>query len=342
MGISGSLQDFSLPEIFQIINNGSKSGRLSINSILKDEELTPQVLEEQDFQRGEANSEGVVLRKPQNIKSSQLPHKPSVDILPDGFNNQGTNYLWFQNGNFVAISNSDRQNSLINLIKKENFLSSQNLVKLLSIEGNLDTSMGDYCLKNALLNFNQIDRLFEHQLEIVYSLFELENGWFVFEDANKHSQVSEYQENFSLKEMTGKKLEALTILLQAMRSLKKLNTRLKEQIPDPNSGLIQLTERLHFKLLPVEACLFDNANGQSPLKKLAQKNLFEIKDVQEAALRLILSGLVEEIPVTKTISTCLEDKIVLPSEINTVSLKEKNQVRNSFLGNLVNLLRNSF
>jgi hypothetical protein len=82
MGISGSLQDFSLPEIFQVINNGSKSGRLSINSNLKDEELTPQILEERDFQRSKANSEDVVSRKPQNIIPSKLSHNPSACITP--------------------------------------------------------------------------------------------------------------------------------------------------------------------------------------------------------------------------------------------------------------------
>jgi Domain of unknown function (DUF4388) len=293
MGISGSLQDFSLPEILQIIDNGSKSGRLSINSSLKGQSL----------------------------------------------NNQGTNYLWFQNGNFVALSNSLQHNSLLNLIKRENFLASKNLVKLYGIERSLNTSMGDYCLQNALLNFNQINQLFEQQLETVYSLFELENGWFIFEDADNNNQVSEKKEDFPLIEMTGQKLEALTILLQAMRSLKKLDARLMEQMPDPNSGLIKLTERLHFKLLPIEACLFEDANGQSSFKKIAQKTLFAIKDLQEAALRLVLIGLVEEVPVT---GSTLQGYVSTSSETNTVNSKVKNQVSNSFFSNLVSFLRNNF
>lgn len=81
MGISGSLQNFSLPEILQIIDSGSKTGRLSISSGLK----------------GQAAQ------------------------------NKGTNYLWFQKGNFVAFSNPFKYNNLLNLIKSENFIASKNI-----------------------------------------------------------------------------------------------------------------------------------------------------------------------------------------------------------------------
>lgn len=258
MGINGSLKNFSLPEILRIIDDGSKSGRLSIYS---------------------------------DSKSRSLEDKVA-------------SHLWFQNGDFIAIHNPLKYINLLDVIKQKKLISSTNLIKLYGIKSNInnlpkyDNSLGEYCLKNALLNIHQIDRLFEQQLETVYSLFELENGWFIFADRNEEDRVSELKESFPSTEMTGQKLKAIAISLQGMRSLKKLNDRLIEQLPDPNSALIKLVDNFNLNLSSIEACLFDDANGQSSLKKIAQKTLFEIKDLQEAALRLILLGLVEAVPVT--------------------------------------------
>lgn len=301
MGISGSLKDFTLPEILQIIDGGSKSGRLLINSSLKGKEL-------QD---------------------------------------KSTNYLWFQEGIFVAISNPFKYNNLLNLIKKENLLSAKNIVKLYSLEKELNTSLGSYCLENSLLNIDRVKQLFEKQLEMVYSLFQLDSGWFVFEDADGNNQILESKEKFPFMEMTGENREALAIALQGMRSLEKLDARLIEQMPEPNSGFIKLVNRVKYKLLPIEACIFDDANGQSSLKKIAQKTLFEISDLQEAALRLILIGLLEEVPIAGYSSHSynsiqLDREIATSSAKTAVKTKAKKQVSNSMLGNLVSFLRNNF
>ncbi|VEP17259.1 conserved hypothetical protein [Hyella patelloides LEGE 07179] len=301
MGISGSLQDFSLPEILQIIDNGSKSGRLSITSSLKGKALQ----------------------------------------------NQGTNDLWFKNGNFVALSNPFKYNNLLSLIKKENIISSKNIVKLYSLEREISIPLGEYCLQQSLLSVERVNQLLENQLKEVYSLFELDDGWFFFDDADSNNQVSEPKESFPLMEMTGKKCDTLTISLQGMRSLSKLDNRLTEQMPEPNSGLIKLEDNLNCKLLPIEACLWDDANGKMSLKKIAQKTLFEIQDLQTTALRLILIGLLEEVPVSREepqtyAAPSLERKLALSSTNSMVKTKSQGKVSNSLLGNLVDFLRNNF
>lgn len=301
MGISGSLQDFSLPEILQIIDTGSKTGRLSISSSLKGK----------------------------------------------GLQNNGTNYLWFKKGNFVALSNPFKYNNILNLIKKENFVSSKSLIKLYSVEPNLKVSLGQYCLETALLNTERINILFEKQLAAVYSLFEADSGWFAFENANPSSLITEQNESFPLMEMTGCQREALTVSLQGMRFLDKLDARLTEQMPEPNSGFIRVADKLKYKLLPIEACLWDDANAQSSLKKIAQKTLFEIEDLQAAALRLILIGLIEEVSVAGFSSrpyTALapERELALSSGNKLVREKVKSEVSNSLIGNLVKFLRNNF
>lgn len=100
-------------------------------------------------------------------------------------------------------------------------------------------------------------------------------------------------------EMTGCKCETLTVSLQGMRSLDKLDSRITEQISEPNAGFMRLVDKLKYKLLPIEASLWDDANSQTSLKKIAQKNMFEIEDLQAVALKLILIGLIEEVPVAK-------------------------------------------
>ena len=300
MGISGSLQEFSLPEILQIIDSGSKTGRLSISSSLKGKSLQ----------------------------------------------NKGPNYLWFQKGDFVGFSNPFKYNNLLNLIKSENLISSKNLVKLYSVEPNLKVALGQYCLETALLNIDRVNSLFEKQLEEVYSLFEADSGWFAFEDANPHSLITEQKESFPLMEMTGCKRKALTISLQGMRSLAKLDTRLTKQMPEPNSGFIRLVDKLKYKLLPIEACLWDDANAQTSLKKIAQKTLFEIEDLQTAALRLVLVGLIEEVPVagfsSRPYTASLSKRELVTSGNKLVREKSKSEVSNSLLGNLVKFLRNNF
>lgn len=301
MGISGSLQDFSLPEILQIIDSGSKTGRLSISSGLK----------------GQAAQ------------------------------NKGTNYLWFQKGNFVAFSNPFKYNNLLNLIKSENFIASKNIVKLYSIEPKLKVPLGQYCLETALLNIEQINILFEKQLAAVSSLFDANSGWFSFEDANTHSLITEQNESFPLMEMTGSQRKALSVSLQGMRSLKKLDARLREQMPEPSSGFIRLTDKLKYQLLPIENCLWDDANSQVSLKKIAQKTLFEIEDLQAAALRLILIGLIEEVSVAGFSSrphTPITEKreLAFSSGSELVRQRTKSEVSSSLLGNLVKFLRNNF
>lgn len=307
MGISGSLQNFSLPEILRLIDDGAKSGRLSIYS----------------------------------------------DSESKGLENKIASHLWFKYGNFVAMHNPLKYNNLLDLIKQKKFVSSTNLVKLYALKLNMSSlsgdynSLGEYCLKNSLLNLNQIDWLFEQQLQTVYPLFELEDGWFAFQDAEENKKVSERKESLPFTEMTGQKCEALTIALQGMRSLKKLNDRLIEQLPDSNSALIKLVDNFNLNLLPIEACLFDDANGQHSLKKIAQKSLFEIQDLQEAALRLIAIGLVEAVPVTvyssqPYITSYLDRKLASSSSKNNINAKAKTKVSNSLLGNLVSFLRNNF
>ena len=300
MGISGSLQNFSLPEIFQIIENGLKTGRLSITFDLKNEDL-------------------------------------QYDLV---------NYLWFKSGNFVALSKPYKHNLLLYVARKEKLICPQNFIKINTSKEVIQTPLGRHLLKERLLTIKDLDLLFKKQLETVYLLFEAERGNFIFEDIDENNLVAASKITFPLMEMVGQVCQPMTISLNAMRSLKYLNKRLMEQMPDPSSGLVRLVDNHDYKLLPIEACLWSDADKKTSLKKIAQKTLFDIQDLQKAALRLILIGLIEEVTITeyspKITSSSFFTKEPAFSSRNPVLTQSKTKVSNSLLGNLVNFLRNNF
>ena len=285
MGIRGSLELLSLPEVLQIISNGRKTGKLSILYYAKDD------------------STSEIIRRD----------------------------IWFKNGKFICLVNPSSSKLLINILRKEELLSPNQLVKLYRETRNLTVTLGDYCVQNSFLESDEVTKLFKCQLKSLADFLSLEEGKFEFEDS----------ESFPLIEMTGKSYSVEKIILKYMRSLPKLSRQLKQQIPQTHNGVIRLESDHDVSLLPIENCLLDGADGESSLKKIAQKTLFEISDLQYAALGLILIGLIDEVPVSNyDFSTAASKSDNL---FQAVSINNNQEKKNSSLiGNLVSFLRNKF
>ena len=285
MGIQGSLEMLSLPEILQIISNGRKTGSLDIL-----------YHEEKDSKR---------------------------ELL--------SRSIWFKDGKIIGVAFPFNPRSLVDIMRKEGLLSANQLVKIHRETRNLKIPLGYYCLQSSFLSAIQVKSLFKTQLEVLATLFELEEGKFVFQDS----------EDFPLLEMTGESCEVTEIILRYMRSLSSLSKPLKQQVPQAHSGIIRLESDRDVSLSPIENCLLDDANGESSLKKIAQKTLFEISDLQQAALRLILIGLIDEVPVSSyALATAGPSTDSLPevSRANKAKVKQDS----SLFGNLVSFLRNKF
>ncbi|MGD1919303.1 MAG: DUF4388 domain-containing protein [Pleurocapsa sp.] len=160
MAISGTLEAFSLPEVFQIIESGHKSGMLTFKSSSKD---------------------------------------LSLDL-------NGTFELWFEKGNFISIINSLDYQFLINEIIKRGWIDARNLFKTTQLCPT-NQALGTYIKQQQLLNESQIDSLFKMQTDMAIKLFNVDRGWFRFEDLEQININTKEQKTFPWSEMTGQKKE---------------------------------------------------------------------------------------------------------------------------------------
>ncbi|MGL6342081.1 MAG: DUF4388 domain-containing protein [Waterburya sp.] len=298
MTISGSLETFSLPELFQIIQSGNKSGRLSFNPGLKNAD-------------------------------------PEL---------KGTFELWFQRGNFVAIINSLKYQSLIAEIQNNNWLSSKLLVQT-KYSCPPNQALGEYIQQKKILTSSQIDLLFQSQLDAASKLFDVSFAWFKFEEIDSSNQIPSDGEQFPWKEMTGKHKQATEILLESMRQFSDWS-RFAEEMPAAESSLQKLVSEHDLHLNYLESHLWNTANSSTSLKEISQKMEVGLETIQQTALALIFAGLVEETPIISTVvktknvpNFATQTALIGENNIQTTS---KSKASNSLINNLVSFLRNNF
>ena len=298
MTIRGSLETFSLPELFQIIESGSKSGRLSFNPSIKN-----------------ANSEL-----------------------------QGTFELWFERGNFVAITNSLEYQSLIGEIQNNAWANLRDLVKTKhSCPENI--ALGTCFQQQNTLTSSQINSLFQTQVNALRQLFNVNYAWFKFEEVDSNTIFSN-GERFPWKEMTGKQKKATELSLEAMRELSNWE-RFADDLPLGNSGLQKVVDSHDMQLVSLENHLWNTADGTVSLEYIAKETSMSLEKVQQTALSMIYSGLVEEVPVVNIAkidnSSQFSSQTVLAKQSNVTTKQAVNtKVSNSLINNLVSFLRNNF
>ncbi len=238
MAITGHLAEFSLPEIFQFLEQGSKTGLLT-------------------------------------IVAEPRPHQPS-----------GEHYLWFRQGHVVAASHRSDHRGLISLICQRGWLGDRAALRLAQCCPS-DRPLGVSLKNRGILDASQLKLLFYIQvMRQVCSLFTLPDAWFHFDSK---AQIP-YQE------LTGLHATAREVTLAGLRTLKNWSA-LEDKLPDMTSALINVVDgRPPVKLSSTEWQIWEFTDGHTPLSAIASQLHFSSKKLQRVAFRLIVAGLVEELP----------------------------------------------
>lgn len=237
MAFTGYLSKFSLPEILEFLEQGYKTGLLSI-SALND-----------------------------NPRSVSQNH-----------------YIWLRQGRIVAAANRLDNQGLISMIARRGWISEKIAKDNFQASG-ARVAIG-LCLKSqGLITAEQLTLIFRTQIMGQMSpLFELENGKFDFDS----------QALMPAAEMTGLSMLTNEAIIKGLRSLRNWFA-LKEKLPDPTSGIskkIAIPSQL--QLDSQESRVWEYANSQTSLNKIANLLLIPLEKVQQIAFRLIVSNLAEE------------------------------------------------
>lgn len=282
MAITGYLTEFSLAEIFQLLEQGQKSGLLGVSKL------------------SESKTEG-----------------------------SRNHYIWFNQGRIVGAGNSLDHQGLVGLISQRGWLGDRAAFKLAE-SCQLNTPIG-LCLKShGVLQAEQLKLLFYAQvMRQVCALFELKDGWFQFEG----------KAPLPTTEMTGLSAPATEVTLAGLRALKDWSA-LQDKLPDPTSSIVSVVEgKPDLKLNPLEWQVWEFTNGSLSLKAIAEQMRISIEQMQQIAFRLIVIGLIEELPALTTPIPAQSVDLLTQSDSTPADTFESAKISASFLQNLVGFLK---
>jgi hypothetical protein len=185
------------------------------------------------------------------------------------------------------------------------------------------------------LKTKQIKSLFREQIYQIRSLFELTSGHFEMD----------CRATLPCCEMTGFGVRALKVALFALRTMHNWQS-LTTLLPKATSALQPLRNQPNIQLEPLEWHLWEFAEGITPLGAIALQLNQPLLQIQQTALRLIIAGLVEEMPVVPVAKSSTQSNAsLLPlqvsSSLTTHEQAEepgKSRLSASFLQNLVGFL----
>jgi hypothetical protein len=287
MSLSSSFTDFSLAELFQLIDQGRKSGCLSVCTL-------PDL----------------------HAAGSKSLHY----------------YIWFRGGRIVAAANRLNGQELISKIIKRKWCNPTRENISRSATG---TPLGLELKTEGLLSAEQLNLLFASQLQQVRELFEIQTGVFKLDS----------KATLPWTEMTGLSLRATEVALMALRALKNWEV-LADVLPDVSSGIKSITQnKPQFRLNPFEWQVWEFANGTVDLSAIAFQLNQPTLIVQQAAFRLMLAGLVEEVSLHKSTPELnnypMDESQGIASSWGQKKAPEPNmlKVSTAFLQNLVGFLR---
>ncbi|MEB3181331.1 MAG: DUF4388 domain-containing protein [Nostocaceae cyanobacterium] len=288
MSLSSSFRDFSLAELFQLIDQGRKSGCLTVCTL-------------PDTQATEAKSYYY--------------------------------YIWFRQGRVIAAANRLDGHGLVTKILERHWLSQPILIKLCS-QIPTETPLGLHLKTQGALNSEQLNLLFAGQLQQVRNLFEIQKGVFKLD----------CRATLPWSEMTGLSVGTIEVALMALRAMKNWQV-LADALPGESSALKKMQNpKLQVRLNAFEWQVWELAKGNIPLKAIADQVNQSTAKVQQAAFRLILAGLAEEVPLV-TSNSNMNERVNFNYINPYYSLSQKSptveqsKVSTSFLQSLVGFLR---
>ncbi len=290
MSLSSSFTDFSLAELFQLIDQGRKSGCLSVCTL-------PDI----------------------NAPQSKAKYF----------------YIWFRSGRIVAAAHRLNGQGLAAKIVQRGW-SQPEVIENIYSNASTTTPFGLQLKTQDVLNAEQLNLLFASQLQQVRQLFEIQKGVFKLD----------CKAALPMMEMTGLSLKATEVVLMALRVLKNWQI-LENALPKLESGIKNIAQnKPQLRLNPFEWQMWEFANGDISIKDIAaQLNQPAIK-IQQAAFRLMVVGLIEEVPQVTSNSHAYNYDMDLTwvNKYGSRSVKKHqesktSQVSSSLLQNLVGYLR---
>lgn len=282
MAVTGYLAEFSLAELFQFLEQGNKTGLLTICPLA-------------DAQAGK----------------------------------QQNHYIWFDQGRIVAAASMLDQQGLVRLISQRGWLGDRAATRLAQ-SCSVSTPMG-VCLKSqGVLNAEQLKLLFYTQvMRQVCTLFTLKDGWFQFDS----------KAPLPVAEMTGLNAHATEATLAGLRALKDWSA-LADKLPEATSALTSIIEGKPLtRINQAEWQVWEFTSGTVSLNAIAKQLQLPVEKVQQIAFRLIVAGLVEEVPLL--VETAAPTSIMVDPETTELSAPSTGttSVSQSFLQSLVGFLR---
>jgi hypothetical protein len=238
--------------------------------------------------------------------------------------------LWIENGRIIAVTAGMDGKELLTTIGQRKLIPQQQINQIVSQIYQINLPMGIYLKSQGLLDAEQLRLLYHAQtIAPLAQLFEFNHGKFQFNAIRANSTRV-----LACSEMTGIGLTAREIGMKGLRAIKDWS-RWINKFPDPNYALQKSElQQPDFRLDLTEVKLWSLADGLTPLTKLASQIDKSIEVVQWVSYRLILFGLVREIPLKPT------PTIVPPTiTITNLAVDRTPAVSTSFLLGLKNFLK---
>lgn len=250
-------------------------------------------------------------------------------------NNPKQYRIWFEEGQIMAISNRSDNLDLILLLKKKKWIDDQAITALNQLHS-LSMPLGIYLENQGSLKSENLKFSFHVQvIQQLCSLFRFSDGEFQFK-ANIRAPKAE---------MTGLSISIAEATLIGFRSLKSWRL-LKSKLPKMESILSKSPiAQLTIKLTPLEKKIWDLSNGTLPLENMGKYVAHSPEDVQKAAFRLLITGLVVELPIESALpmfnlGNNHEQSISSNPNSTRIRAREKTtRISSSFLQNLLVFLR---
>ncbi len=288
MAIIGQLAEFSLPELFQFLEQGEKSGRLTITI--------------------PAGVTGTIATSTKTSDTALF-------------------YIWFRRGRIIAAADRLDGKGLLTLMHRRGWLDGIGKPELQEFASML-IPLGVYLrvrAKGKPIKPDQLKLMFYSQvMRQVCRLFEFPAGSFEFD-----GKIA-----LPMSEMTGQMMPPTEVTLAALRVLKNWDA-LIEKLPEPLSTLQSPNDgqKPHLKLNQVEWQVWEFTGGNMSLKNIAEQLRLTIEEVQRIAFRLIVVGMVEEVPMMAGMAT-------EPADANLSGTEgDANEVSIDFLQNLLTFLK---
>lgn len=290
MVLTGYLEDLSVPELFQFLEQGKKTGLLAI--------------------------------------------RHQYRATPDSEPREYSHYIWLKRGRFVGAANRLDNRGLTSLIALRGWLETP-------FEGTVEQGcpsnmpLGIHLKSQGLLQSEQLKVLFEAQvLRRAHKLFKVESGWFQF-DAGAALPSAE---------LTGLSMSIVQVTLVGLRALRNWQ-HLADKLPPLTSAIAGITAgKPDARLDTSEWQLWEYANGSTSLAQIALQLQLHPEHVRQIAFRLLVAGLVDEVPCDSLIGKPAPEPVVaIPfgDRVATGSPSDvvPEKVSTSFLQSLVGFLR---